>query len=117
MPARRRWRSIATVTRCISSPRPATAHTGHGLLGSWLTEAAAARVPVRITAAALARYPTAVSWRMDGVTYAAHAASGVALAGTSTATPWEPALAEMMIHSGRAVMEERILPLLLQDLS
>ncbi|MFG2038919.1 TIGR02679 domain-containing protein [Dactylosporangium sp. NPDC048998] len=72
---------------------------------------------VRLTGAALARYPTAVPWRMDAATYAAHAASGVRLSGTSTATPWEPALADMMIRSGRAVMEERILPLLLHDLS
>ncbi|GGM63892.1 DUF2399 domain-containing protein [Dactylosporangium sucinum] len=46
----------------------------------------------------------------------ANAAGGVALIGTPTATPWEPALTAAMVRTGRAVMEERILPLL-QDLS
>jgi uncharacterized protein (TIGR02679 family) len=72
---------------------------------------------VRLTAAALARYPNAVPWRMDTATYTTDAAGGVALIGTPTATPWEPPLAAAMVRSGRAVMEERLLPLLLHDLS
>ncbi|MET7422412.1 TIGR02679 domain-containing protein [Dactylosporangium sp. NPDC005555] len=72
---------------------------------------------VRLTGAALARYPNAVPWRMDAATYSANAAGGLALIGTPTATTWEPALAAAMVHTGRAVMEERVLPLLLQDLS
>ncbi|MGI5246482.1 TIGR02679 domain-containing protein [Dactylosporangium sp. CA-139066] len=71
---------------------------------------------VRLTGAALARYPNAVPWRMDTATYLPHGASGVPLLGTPAATPWEPALAETMTRTGRAVMEERILPLLLRDL-
>ncbi|MFB9182500.1 TIGR02679 domain-containing protein [Dactylosporangium sucinum] len=71
---------------------------------------------VRLTGAALARYPKAVPWRMDTATYVPHAASGVPLIGTPTATPWEPALADAMTRTGHAVMEERILPLLLSDL-
>ncbi|MFI5915466.1 TIGR02679 domain-containing protein [Dactylosporangium sp. NPDC051541] len=72
---------------------------------------------VRLTAAALTRYPNAVPWRMDTATYTTNAADGLALIGTPTATPWDPSLAAAMIRSGRAVMEERLLPLLLQDLS
>jgi uncharacterized protein (TIGR02679 family) len=72
---------------------------------------------VRLTSAALARYPKAMPWRMDGTTYEAHAATGVPLVGAPAATPWEPALALTMTETGRAVMEERILPLLLHDLS
>ncbi|WP_432833822.1 TIGR02679 domain-containing protein [Dactylosporangium sp. CA-092794] len=72
---------------------------------------------VRLTGTALARYPNAVPWRMDTATYAAHAAGGVPLIGSPAASPWDPALADTMIATGRAVMEERILPLLLRDLS
>lgn len=72
---------------------------------------------VRLTGAALARYPNAVPWRMDTATYTADAAGGLALIGTPTETPWEPTLAAAMVRTGRAVMEERLLPLLLRDLS
>jgi uncharacterized protein (TIGR02679 family) len=72
---------------------------------------------VRITAAALARYPDAVPWRMSGTDYAAAAANGLPLAGEPASTPWEPSLAATMTTTGRAVMEERLLEPLLRDLA
>jgi hypothetical protein len=39
------------------------------------------------------------------------------LRGSPAASPWEPALAEALAESGRAVMEERLLDLLLADLA
>jgi uncharacterized protein (TIGR02679 family) len=71
---------------------------------------------VRITAAALARYPNAIPWRMDSTTYHRAATSGPALLGTPAPTPWDPPLAGAMRETGRAVMEERLLPHLLGDL-
>jgi uncharacterized protein (TIGR02679 family) len=71
---------------------------------------------VRLTAAALARYPRAVPWRMAAVDYRAYAGSGPNLLGTPTETPWDAALRAAMIGDGRAVMEERLLDSLLHDL-
>ncbi|GIF75990.1 TIGR02679 family protein [Asanoa siamensis] len=71
---------------------------------------------VRITAAALARYPDAAPWRMSAADYAIGAPHGVPLTGASADTPWDPLLAAAMRDSGRAVMEERVLDSLLQDL-
>ena len=71
---------------------------------------------VRLTAAALERYPTALPWRMSRSDYAPWGASGPALAGTQAATPWDPSLADAMRDAGRAVMEERLLGVLLHDL-
>ncbi|MEU4692295.1 TIGR02679 family protein [Actinoplanes sp. NPDC023714] len=70
---------------------------------------------VRLTGAALARYPGAVPWRMGMADYAA-AQGGIALAGTPAVTGWDAGLAEAMAASGRAVMEERLLEGLLADL-
>jgi uncharacterized protein (TIGR02679 family) len=72
---------------------------------------------VRMTAAALARYPTARPWRMGLADYPPVAHGGVRLVGTPAATPWEPGLAEAMRHAGRAVMEERLIADLLADVS
>jgi hypothetical protein len=47
--------------------------------------------------------------------YAA-APTGMPLSGTAAATPWDPGLAEVMSVRGHAVMEERLLDLLLADL-
>ncbi|MEU3454737.1 DUF2399 domain-containing protein [Micromonospora sp. NPDC006766] len=71
---------------------------------------------VRLTAAALARYPTAVPWRMSTTEYETAAVSGPALVGAPAPTPWDPALADAMRRAGRAVMEERLIDLLLDDL-
>lgn len=72
---------------------------------------------VRLTAAALARYPAAVAWRMAATDYADAAATGVPLLGSPAATPWDPPLSGAMRKTGRAVMEERLLGQLLGDLS
>jgi uncharacterized protein (TIGR02679 family) len=71
---------------------------------------------VRLTAAALERYPHAVPWRMTAADYLPAAGSGPALVGTPTGTPWDPPLHDSMRQVGRAVMEERLLDLLLADL-
>jgi uncharacterized protein (TIGR02679 family) len=70
---------------------------------------------IRLTGSALRRYPGAVPWRMGTGDYAA-APGGVPLSGTAAAAPWDPGLAELMGVSGHAVMEERLLDLLLADL-
>jgi uncharacterized protein (TIGR02679 family) len=73
---------------------------------------------VRMTAAALARYPNARPWRMTADDYrtAASTSIGQPLLGTPAATPWEPDLATAMSATGRSVMEERILATLVADL-
>lgn len=71
---------------------------------------------VRLTAAALRRYPHAVPWRMSADDYACTTRGEVPLAGAAAATPWDPALAEAMAGAGQALMEERLLPRLLADL-
>jgi uncharacterized protein (TIGR02679 family) len=73
------------------------------------------RTGIRLTGGALRRYPGAAPWRMGAGDYAA-APGGVPLSGTAAATPWDPGLAESMSLRGVAVMEERLLDLLLADL-
>ncbi|WP_018788310.1 DUF2399 domain-containing protein [Micromonospora sp. CNB394] len=73
-------------------------------------------VGVRLTAAALQRYPGAVPWRMTAADYLPAAGTGTALLGTPTETPWDHPLGESMRQTGRAVMEERLLDRLLADL-
>ncbi|MEV6344043.1 TIGR02679 family protein [Actinoplanes sp. NPDC051851] len=72
---------------------------------------------VRLTGSALHRYPGATPWRMGAADYTAAAGQGVPLLGTPAATPWDPSLAEAIAESGRAVMEERLLDILLGDLT
>jgi len=72
---------------------------------------------VRMTGAALARYPHARPWRMSTADYRQAASSGQPLVGTPAATPWEPQLAEQMAIAGCSVMEERLLDVLLNDLT
>jgi uncharacterized protein (TIGR02679 family) len=74
------------------------------------------RAGVRLTAAALARYPTVRPWRMGLPDYSAAAHGGVRLIGTPADTPWEPGLTDAMRQTGLAVMEERLLTDLLHDL-
>jgi uncharacterized protein (TIGR02679 family) len=71
---------------------------------------------VRLTAAALARYPSAVPWRMSAADYVGAAERGVPLSGVPASTPWDPELAVAMNKTARAVMEERLLDQLLADL-
>jgi uncharacterized protein (TIGR02679 family) len=71
---------------------------------------------VRTMAAALDRYPTAVPWRMSATDYLDAAGDGPALSGTPAATPWDERLSAEMRRVGRAVMEEQLLPVLLEDL-
>ncbi len=71
---------------------------------------------VRMTGAALARYPNSRPWRMSAADYQAASDQGLPLRGTPVATPWDPALDEAMRRTGRAVMEERLISLLLDDL-
>jgi uncharacterized protein (TIGR02679 family) len=74
---------------------------------------------LRTTAAAAARYG-ARPWRMSTVDYLAALDAPLAetepLRGPIAASPWEPDLALTMADRGRAVMEERLIPLLLGDL-
>ncbi|WP_319463581.1 TIGR02679 family protein [Micromonospora sp. RTP1Z1] len=71
---------------------------------------------VRLTAAALQRYPSAVPWRMTAADYLPAAGTGTALLGTPAGTPWDESLGESMRRTGRAVMEERLLDRLIADL-
>ncbi|GGN99306.1 hypothetical protein GCM10010112_93000 [Actinoplanes lobatus] len=71
---------------------------------------------VRLTAAALTRYPSVFPWRMSSTDYAAADGPGIPLTGTPAPTAWDPALSRLMAGTGRAVMEERLLDILLSDL-
>ncbi|MFD0742415.1 DUF2399 domain-containing protein [Phytohabitans flavus] len=72
---------------------------------------------LRLTAAALSRYPRAVPWRMTCEDYLRAAGSGPPLLGTRAESPWDPSLSEELTRVGRAVMEERLLDALLADLA
>ncbi|MFJ9379552.1 TIGR02679 family protein [Streptomyces sp. NPDC101455] len=73
---------------------------------------------LRITAHAVARHG-AHPWRMTAADYTAALGEGEStpLAGPPAASPWDPGLALAMEASGSAVMEERLLPALLSDLT
>ncbi|MFF2652667.1 TIGR02679 family protein [Streptomyces sp. NPDC058045] len=73
---------------------------------------------LRITTDAVARHG-ARPWRMTAADYTAALGKGEStpLTGPSTASPWDPELARAMEESGRTVMEERLLPALLSDLT
>ena len=74
---------------------------------------------LRTTAAAVARYG-ARPWRMSVRDYLtaidAPLADTEPLRGPPAPSPWDPNLASVMTQRGRAVMEERLIPLLLADL-
>jgi uncharacterized protein (TIGR02679 family) len=74
-------------------------------------------VGLRLTAAALGRYPRAVPWRMTGEDYLRAAGTGPALLGARAESPWDPSLSAALSRVGRAVMEERLLDDLLADLA
>ncbi|HEX5993499.1 MAG TPA: TIGR02679 domain-containing protein [Jiangellales bacterium] len=72
---------------------------------------------VRMLTAARARYgERIVPWRMSAADYLSAAGDGPSLGGTPATTPWDAALANAMRDCGRTVMEERLLPVLLDDL-
>ncbi|WP_240197806.1 TIGR02679 family protein [Nonomuraea lactucae] len=73
---------------------------------------------VRTTAEAQARYG-ATPWRMDMTTYrhALGRGESEALKGSSADSPWAPELAAHMAVTARAVMEERLIGELLEDLA
>jgi hypothetical protein len=72
---------------------------------------------LRVVTAAIARYG-AVPWRMGAGDYLAALAAGESepLKGPPAESPWDARLAADMRISGRAVMEERLIPLLVRDL-
>ncbi|MFJ8314178.1 MULTISPECIES: TIGR02679 family protein [unclassified Streptomyces] len=73
---------------------------------------------LRITADAVARHG-ARPWRMTAADYTAALSKGEStpLAGPPAASPWDPELARAMDESGSTIMEERLLPALLSDLT
>lgn len=73
---------------------------------------------LRITADAVARHG-ARPWRMTAADYTAALSKGEStpLVGPPAGSPWDPALARAMEESGSTVMEERLLPALLSDLT
>lgn len=75
---------------------------------------------LRTTGNAIRRYG-AEPWRMSADDYRngldAADAETEPLRGAPTDSPWEPALAPLMASTGRAVMEERLIPVLLADLA
>ena len=72
---------------------------------------------LRMVDAGITRYG-ARPWRMDRPDYEDALATGDTerLRGPSAPSPWDPELAARMAETGQAVMEERLIPLLLADL-
>jgi uncharacterized protein (TIGR02679 family) len=72
---------------------------------------------LRITASAIDRLG-AMPWRMTTEDFLGALALGGTepLRGTPSASPWDPALATALSSTGRSVMEERLVPMLLADL-
>lgn len=72
---------------------------------------------LRTTAMAITRY-SALPWRMTTAEYETALETGDSepLKGPPAVSPWEPALASSMSGAGRAIMEERLIPGLLEDL-
>lgn len=72
---------------------------------------------LRTTSTALARY-AAIPWRMSRSDYETALAAGESepLRGTPSESPWDEELSAHMRRTGRAVMEERLIPALLTNL-
>jgi uncharacterized protein (TIGR02679 family) len=72
---------------------------------------------IRVVASAISQY-RALPWRMSADDYLAALAAGQsgALKGAPAYSPWDDRLATSMRESGQAVMEERLIELLLLDL-
>jgi uncharacterized protein (TIGR02679 family) len=73
---------------------------------------------LRITAAAVERI-AARPWRMGEADYRAALSTGDSepLRGAAAPSPWDPGLAAALAAAGRSVMEERLVPDLLDDLA
>ncbi|WP_245627808.1 TIGR02679 family protein [Actinomadura oligospora] len=73
---------------------------------------------LRTTTMAIDRYG-AVPWRMTSDDYDTALGEGESepLRGSPAASPWDPDLEQRLHATGRAVMEERLIPLLLADLT
>ncbi|MEU0564781.1 TIGR02679 family protein [Nonomuraea sp. NPDC005983] len=73
---------------------------------------------LRTTAEAINRYG-ASPWRMDMETYDRALAAGESepLRGSRSSSPWAQELAERMAQTGRAIMEERLIPDLVADMA
>jgi uncharacterized protein (TIGR02679 family) len=72
---------------------------------------------LRAVTAAVARY-SAAPWRMSAADYDLALAAGptARVRGLPADSPWDPPLAARIAETGRAVMEERLIPLLIADL-
>lgn len=72
---------------------------------------------LRITGSAIDRLGV-TPWRMTAADYLAALTTGPsdALRGTPAASPWDPSLAGAMAEAGRCLMEERLIPTLIEDL-
>jgi uncharacterized protein (TIGR02679 family) len=73
---------------------------------------------LRIVDAAITSH-SAQPWRMTAADYrhALETGGTTPLTGSPTASPWDPELAALLTRHGRAVMEERLLAMLLSDLA
>jgi len=96
----------------------------HAFLGKAVSRGARLRwradfdwVGLRLVAAAIARYG-ALPWRMSARDYRDALAAGetTPLVGPKAVSPWDPRLAPLMAERGRAVMEERLITTLVDDL-
>jgi uncharacterized protein (TIGR02679 family) len=97
----------------------------HKLLGAAVAQGARLRwradfdwTGLRIVGAAITSY-RAQPWRMAAADYRHALGTGdsTPLTGSPTASPWDPELAAMLSRQGRAVMEERLIGVLLTDLA
>jgi hypothetical protein len=73
---------------------------------------------LRIVGAAITSL-SAQPWRMTAADYrnALETGDSTPLMGSPAASPWDPELAALLSGHGRAVMEERLMPVLLTDLT
>jgi uncharacterized protein (TIGR02679 family) len=97
----------------------------HKLLGSAVTQGARLHwradfdwTGLRIVGAAITSH-SAQPWRMTAADYrhALETGESTPLTGPTTASPWDPELAALLTEHGRAVMEERLIAMLLADLA
>ncbi|MGH3272687.1 MAG: TIGR02679 family protein [Trebonia sp.] len=97
----------------------------HKLLGSAVAQGARLHwradfdwTGLRIVSAAIAAHG-ARPWRMTAADYrhALETGESTPLTGSPTASPWEPGLAALLAEHGRAVMEERLIAVLMADLA
>ena len=97
----------------------------HKLLGSAVAQGARLHwradfdwTGLRIVSAGITSH-SARPWRMTAADYrhALEAGESTPLTGSPAASPWDPELAALLTEQGRAVMEERLIAVLLTDLA